>query len=384
MSLRDIFPPPFYSDTRVEKFIYSNDASSYTGSCKAIVWPKTKDQLHKLILYCRRTSHRLTIRGAATSTFGGTTPNDTIVVDMSKMNKILEINSTHVRVQAGLALSDLNLALGKRIFPVQPLEHPACTIGGMIAMNALGLNTFYGPMSDWVEEMEVVDGTGKVMTLSPRNIQDFIGMEGSTGIIISAKLKILTRPIERTISLYNFNTISAMMDRVNLLQRQSKVLSIEYFDDRASKMMGLDSALHLIVEFNSQAGAIKESEEIKKIDEMKLKVQHEMVRRHFTRKEDPKLPTDQVAPFLHWLRKNQIPCFAHLHLNIVHPCFREPSHLVDEMYTVVEKVKGDKVGQYGVGIHRKGLLRRSKKENYLALKNKYDPKRLINRGVLID
>ncbi len=384
MSLRDLFPSPLYSDTRVEKLIYSRDGSQREGNCKAIVWPKTKNQLHKLMLYCRRTSHRITIRGAGSSTYGGTLPNDTIVVDMSKMNKVLDLTSSYVRVQAGITLAELNKVLGKKVFPVQPLEYPVCTIGGMIAMNALGLNTYYGPMLDWVEELEVVDGTGKVMTVQQKNVKDFDGKEGMTGIILSAKLRILLRPWEKTLNIYNFNTISAMMERANQLLRSPNVMSVEYFDDRTSKMLGLDPTLHLVAEFRDQSGRIKELEEIRKIDEMKEKIQHLMVRRHFTRIEDPKVDVEHIAPFLHWLRKKQVYTFGHLHLGIIHPCFQESSNLPNEMYTIVDKIKGEKAGQYGVGVKRKGLIRSFKREKLLALKNKYDPNRVINRGVIID
>jgi len=386
VKLQDIFPPNAYSEAEVDKIIYARDASVFEGQCKAVVWPTTKQQVQELVMYCRRTSQKLTLRGAATGTFGGAVPADAIVSDMSKMNKILDIGSDWVHVQAGVVLSDLNSFLRKKnkYFPVQPLEYPVCTIGGMIATNTSGLSYHYGRMENWVQELEVVDGTGRTYTTSTATMKNFIGLEGSTGIIVSAKLKLLPQPPAKTSSIVAFNTMSAMMGRVEQIEKNPHILSIEYFDERTSALLDLGQALHIIVEYDDESGVIKVPEEVKKIDELKEKVRHLLIRNHYSQKEDPKIPMENRGKFLHWLNKLEVPCFGHLKHGVFYPHFKEFSKQPEEIYDIVEKLSGEVIGDCGVGIKRKKFLSKAKTEKFLILKNEYDPQRILNRGVLVD
>ena len=386
MKLEEIFPKSGFSESEIDRFVYSRDGSSYEGKCEAIVWPTHKDQILKLILYARRTGNKLTIRGAATSTYGGCVPAEAVVIDISKMNQILAITNEYVSVQAGVTLDDLNRALarGKRTFPIVPPEHAVCTIGGMIATNTLGMDTYYGRMEDWVEEIEVIDGTGKNITLNGDQLKDFVGKEGITGVIYKAKLKVIPMFSQKTISLFKFNTLTSMMDRVKELDSMPNVMSIEFFDEYTSKMLDLGEAFHLLVEFDDDTGLIQKKDEIESIRELKEKLHHTLVKKKLIHKEDPKIPMQHMAQFLHWLRKHQIVCYGHLKRRVFHPCFKEHSKRQQDMYTVVKKLGGRMVAEYPVGIQRKDLIPEQSRNKLEALKNKYDNQKIMNRGVVID
>ena len=80
-----------------------------------------------------------------------------------------DIQSKKVMVDAGVPLDLLNRTLRPDglFLPVIPGSHRSATIGGMIATNAAGLHAVrYGRMSDWVEEVVLVDGKGEVHQLS--------------------------------------------------------------------------------------------------------------------------------------------------------------------------------------------------------------------------
>lgn len=386
MKLQEIFAPNEYSYSDVDKIIYARDASVFEGTCLGVVWPTTKEQVQQFVMYCRRTSHTLTIRGAGSSTYGGAVPMDAFVVDMSRMKKILDMGSDWVKVQAGVVLSDLNRFLRRKnkCFPIQPLEYPVCTIGGMIATNTSGMNVYDGRMEDWVLELEVVDGAGRTYTVSSTKMKDFIGTEGTTGIIVAAKLKILQQPVEKTASIATFNTISSMMSRIEQIEKNPHLLCITYFDERTSALLDLGPALHIIVEYADDSGMVKDKEEIKKIDELKEKVQHLLVNAHYNIREDPKVPLENRGKFLHWLDKQGIVCYGHMKHGIFYLHFREPSNQPEEIYTLVEKLSGEIIGDFPVGMKRKNFLRKEKKERLLMLKNQYDSQKILNRGVLID
>ncbi|MDP3728869.1 MAG: FAD-binding oxidoreductase [bacterium] len=386
MKLQEIFTQKEYSAIEVDKIVYARDASEFEGKCQAVVWPTNKEQLVNMLKFGISGGVHFTLRGAAMNTLGACVPAQSVVVDMSRMNKILEWGSDFVVVESGVVLSDLLRSLEKKklFFPVKPLEYPVCTIGGMLAMNSYGLDTYYGPIALWVEELEIIDGKGNRILVSGAQMKDFVGMEGSTGVIYSAKLKLLFEPKEKTVSIFKFNTLTAMMDKVLILDKNPNVLSIEYFDEYCSSFLQLGQALHLLVEYNNDSGLIKNSEEIVKIDEMKEKLQDILVNKKYTQKEDPKIPLEQITKFLHWTQKNGVPCFGHMKLRILHPCLREGSKLHSEMYPLIHSLGGEVAGQYGIGIKRKRFLSAEKKAKYKILKEKYDPDKILNRGVLLD
>ena len=121
-----------------------------------------------------------------------------------------------------------------------------------------------------------------------------------------------------------------------------------------------------------------------KINGMKEDLQHLLIKKRYGEKEDPVIPPENVGKFLHWLRKNRVPCFAYINEGIVHPCFRDFSKMPREMYTVVEKLKGKVIGEYPVGIKRKEFIEKNEEDKLLLFKNQYDNLKIMNRGVLID
>ncbi|MSR85855.1 FAD-binding oxidoreductase [Candidatus Woesearchaeota archaeon] len=384
MKLQDIFTKA-YSEISVDKIVYGRDASELEGSCQAVVWPTHKEQVQHMLKFASKDMH-FTIRGAGSNTLGAAVPSQSIVVDMSRMNKILEWGSDFVVVESGLVLGELLTSLEKKrlVFPIKPLELPLCTIGGMIAMNTYGLDTYYGRMENWVEELEVIDGEGNRVKVSGAQLKDFLGAEGITGIILSAKLKLLTEPRQKTVSIFKFNTITSLMDKAIILDKSPNVLAIEYLDDFCSHYLSLGQSLHLLVEYGNDAGVIKDPEEIAKIDELKEKLQHVLINKKYTQKEDPKISIQQHAKFLHWCQKNGVPCFGHMKLGIFHPNFREGSPLQREMHMLVMGLQGEIAGQYGIGRKRKRSVSLDRKVRLQTLKTKYDPKKILNRGILID
>ncbi|MDP3918275.1 MAG: FAD-binding oxidoreductase [Nanoarchaeota archaeon] len=386
MKLDEIFPPNSFSDNEIDLLVYSRDASGFEGKCVGVVWPTKLEQIHQLVHYAKRTGQNLTIRGAATSTAGGTIPKDSIVVDMSKMNNILEIGSDYVIVEAGVVLDDLQkeLAKKKKYFPVVPLEHAVCTVGGMVATNCLGMNTYYGKMQDWITELQIIDGTGMNMKITGIASKPFIGSEGCLGIICKIKLKVLQKPMMKSVSLFKFNTITTLMEKVTELNKNPNVLEIIYLDDLCSKNVELGETLHLIVEYKDEFGSITNKEEIDKIDDIKENLPHLLIKKRYGQIEDPIIPMQQMAKFLHWIRKKDVPVYAYMKMGLVHANFRDYSKFPEEMYEIVNRIEGKLIGDFPVGIKRKKFLTKFQEEQMIIFKNQYDNHKIMNRGVLVD
>ena len=124
----------------------------------------------RLAQWAAETGIDLVPRGAGTGLCGGATPQNSVVVDSARLRQIgaLNIQSKQVIVDAGVPLDQLNRTLRSDglFLPVIPGSHRSATIGGMIATNAAGLHAVrYGRMSDWVEEVLLVDGKGEVQSI---------------------------------------------------------------------------------------------------------------------------------------------------------------------------------------------------------------------------
>jgi FAD/FMN-containing dehydrogenase len=384
MKIEEIFPPTDFSFNELDCLVYSRDASSLQGTCKGVVWPRRVEQLKQLFIFARKTGIRFSIRGAGTSTYGGCIPAGAIVIDMSKMNKIVEVGRDFVTVEAGMVLDELNKKLGNsKMFPISPIEHAVCTIGGMVATNTVGMQSVYGKMEKWVEAIDVVDGSGKSSHITGPLLKDFLGKEGVTGIIYQVKLRTVPSYVVRSVSLFQFQTLSAMMEKVNELESNLSIVGMDYFDEKLSQMLGLGSSFHVLVTFKDMSGEVTEDKEVREAESFIEKIHHSLIKRRLEHKEDVLLPLEHVARFLHWLRKQNIACYGSFKSGIFYTYFRNET-VAKDMYRVVESLSGTLAAVEPKGLVRKKFISEIQRKALSRLKKKYDSQKFLNRGVLVD
>lgn len=142
-----------------------------------------------------------------------------IVLDTSRMNKVLQVNRDDLDavVQCGVNWMDLN----KHLEPYDLMLGVDCgpngLIGGMISTNASGiLATRYGAMVHNVVSVTVVliDGTVIKTKQRPRKSSAgynltglFVGSEGTLGVVTEAVVKLNVRPGYETVVVGQFPTI---------------------------------------------------------------------------------------------------------------------------------------------------------------------------------
>ena len=222
--LQDIVTPSRISDDPAELYCYSSDASYITGTPDYVVMPCTTTEVSEIVKLALRHRIPITPRGAGTGLAGGAVPlQGGIVLDMSLMNKILDIDiqNLQVLVEPGLIHADLNRSLKPHgfFFPPDPGSSEMCTLGGLIANRGSGMRSVkYGTVTDYVLDLEVVmpDGTviqtgGKVMkSASGYDLTALmVGSEGTLGVITGARLKIHPLPEARAAVLAHFNDLEA-------------------------------------------------------------------------------------------------------------------------------------------------------------------------------
>ena len=374
------------SEAEIDRLTYSTDASQIKGSAAIVAWPQDFEDIRNVILYASRRNLNIVPRGAGTGLAGAAVPKNSIVIDMSRMNRVMEINKKekYCTVESGIVLDDLNNRLCPDLFfPVIPSSHAVCTIGGMLSTNAAGTRAVkYGKTEDWILELEVFDGTGKLF--KTKNIMDFVGKEGTTGIITKAKLR-LTEPLKKTsLSYYKFINLSDLMEKLDNLKNDKGVIGVEIIDRTASEIMEQGNNDLLFVEFENDSGDINDSKQIAEIWKLRDGVYTILASKGYMFIEDPKLELGAMFNFLQWCKKNSIPVFGHIGVGIVHPMFKKgQERLIREMYKKIVELKGEITGEHGYGIVKREFVDEGIRDKIKELKKKYDPTNILNKGKVI-
>ena len=210
--------------TPAELCCYSGDGSQIKGKPDYVIFPKTTEEISQIMAYANDHKIPVTARGAGTGLAGGASPVfGGIVLDMSHMDKIIEIDIDNIQVvvEAGVIQDQLNEKLKPFgfFFPPNPGSSATCTVGGQIANNASGMRCVkYGTTKNYVLDLEVVLADGSVIHTGSKCLKSsagydlsrlFVGSEGTLGIITKAVLKIAPLPKARKIIIVSFPTPEA-------------------------------------------------------------------------------------------------------------------------------------------------------------------------------
>jgi alkyldihydroxyacetonephosphate synthase len=182
----------------------------------AIVFPESTAQVVRIVEFCNEHKVPLVPRGGGAGDAGGSVAlTGGIVIDLKKMDKVLEINerSLTVRVQPGIIQKHLEEYLNNRGYTMNhfPASFTTSSLGGFISTNGTGvLSSKYGKLSDMVHQVEVVLPSGRVFRSLPVRLHStgpdysrlFIGAEGTLGIITEALCKIHHLPEKRLFRSY--------------------------------------------------------------------------------------------------------------------------------------------------------------------------------------
>jgi len=366
----------------IDKIVYSTDASMIKGESISIIYPENIEEIRRIV---RGAREDIVPRGGGSGLVGGAVPQNSIVVDLSKMNKILEIDKEKktVEVESGIILDDLQKELRKYglEFPVDPSSHSICTIGGMIATNAIGnRGVKYKDTKNWVQNLDIIDGSGNLRKINKIDLDDIAGMEGVTGIIVRAKLK-LSEIKNRTADLIEESDIDKIIEKVKELKRENDVSMIEFLEKYTSKLLGFPEKYHLIIEYESDRGKFRgeKYEELIKKRNMAYPI---LAKEGYTDIEDPKLYPGRIKEIILWLEQRKIPFFGHLGSGILHPCFKEREKS-KEMLRYVKKLQGQITGEHGIGLRKKEFVELTDKKIIQNLKKRYDPNNKINKNKII-
>jgi FAD/FMN-containing dehydrogenase/Fe-S oxidoreductase len=152
-------------DDRPTLTAYAVDASIYRMEPKAVVLAESEEDIAATVRYAASNGIPLTPRAAGTNLTGSAIGSG-IILDVSRLNRVLEVNYEErwARVQPGIVLAELNKQLARDglLFGPDPSSGDMCKLGGMLANNSSGPHTLrYGAVKDNVLRLRtcLVSGT---------------------------------------------------------------------------------------------------------------------------------------------------------------------------------------------------------------------------------
>jgi glycolate oxidase len=221
-ALREIVGPDGLVSAADQRLVYECDMLVYyKGIPDLVVLPRTTDQVVAVVRRCLEAGVPVVPRGSGTGLIGGATaPAGGVMIGVNRMDRILEIDlaNRYAVVEPGV----INLTLTKAVqdrgyfFAPDPSSQMVSSIGGNAATNAGGPHALkYGNVSHHVLGLELVTGTGQVLTLggpvAERPGYDLpgvaVGSEGTLGVVTKVVVKLTRAPEAVKTALATFDSI---------------------------------------------------------------------------------------------------------------------------------------------------------------------------------
>jgi glycolate oxidase len=419
------------SDSVEDLACYGFDASCLKEiSPSLIAWPKTTEEVSRLVRYACDRGMSIVPRGAGTAMTGSAMPKDgnTLIISLEKMRKLLDINTKNMTalVEPGILNSTLQRDLHSLglFYPPDPSSMNFCTIGGNVATNAGGPRAIkYGVTRDYVMELEAVlpDGTiiccgGKthkrVVGYDLKNL--LVGSEGTLAIVTKIRLKVLPSPEDVATLLVTFADIESAAYAIDsilisgIIPRTLEFIdsgTLRVIEDFKPGVIPPDANALLLLEIDGNAQSIKkEAERIVSLcsssggqtsvatDAFSRDIIWE-VRRSISpalyqfkpakTNEDIVVPRDKIPELLSEVKKisqetsTDIFCFGHagdgnIHVNIMTDSKDEGDRVkiertIRRLFETTLRLGGALSGEHGIGITKAPYLNMELPDRQIAL-----------------
>jgi len=420
VSLRAGCPGLEVRDQREELIPYSFDGTAVLQQLPAaVVFAKSTAEVASVLRWSSQNKVPVVTRGSGTGLSGGSVPvSGGIVLCLSKMDKILEVDSDNLtlRAESGAITAAITEAAEKAglFYPPDPGSMKISTIGGNVAENSGGLRGLkYGVTRDYVMGLEVVLSGGEVVWTGNQCVKDvagytlrdlFIGSEGTLGVITQVLLKLIPPPAARKTMLAVYDdmekaarTVSAIiaakiipctlefLDRVTIhcvedyakigLPRDAEAILLMETDGYPAAVEAEAAAMEKIARANGARSlqTAANAAEAAALATARRSAFSALARvAPTTILEDATVPRDRLAEMIRFIQeigkkhRLRIGTFGHMGDGNLHPTFltdeknREEMHRVEvamkEIFHKAVALGGTITGEHGVGLAKKEFL----------------------------
>ncbi len=195
---------------------YASDYSEEDSLTPAMVLlPSEAEQVQEVVRAAGSSGCTLTIRVSGSNVASlGMAPEGGVVLDLSRMNRIIEVNDQdmYALVEPGVTWEQLKAHLAENEIPLRmgyPLSPPDTSIVANCILDGLGnLSMRYGSMGDWIGGLEVVLPDGEMARTGAAALSDiwfgrgplpdltglFVAAQGTTGIVTKMAFQLWPQP----------------------------------------------------------------------------------------------------------------------------------------------------------------------------------------------
>lgn len=206
------------------------------GSSRAIAYPFRSTDIRGMVNFAARKKLQFTMRGAGHSQSGHSIGRDNVTMKFTKMDRIsVNINENTVTAQPGAMIRNVAEASYRhKMTPVTLPLYLDLTIGGLLSVGGIGASSHkFGPLVSNVLELEVVTGSGEIVTCSPakngRLFESVLAGLGRCGAITSATTRLRpVKPFVRTFYLL-YDDVGAWVNDQRTLVRSGTCDYLEGF-----------------------------------------------------------------------------------------------------------------------------------------------------------
>jgi len=229
----------YVSDADVDRVCHSYDATKQRAMPDVVIKPGSAQEVSEILKLANEKRIPVYPRGAASGLTGGAVPvHGGIALDMTRMNRIIEIDEANLMatVEPGVIVADFQKEVEKLglLYPPDPASSNFATMGGSVAECAGGLRGMkYGVTKDYVIALEVVLPTGEIVN--------------TLGIFTKIVVKLTPPPeaIETVMAFYS--SIGNAADTVSsIIAAKIVPRTLEFIDEECIKAVGVYTGFSVV------------------------------------------------------------------------------------------------------------------------------------------
>ena len=253
-----------------------------------VVIPNSTEEVSAIVKCCASNNVPFVARGSGTGLSGGATSNGGVIIQLSRLNQILEIDIPNrlAIIQPGVINAHLSLetlADGLHFAP-DPSSQTASTIGGNLAENSGGPHTLkYGVTTNHILGFTMVMPDGNIEKFGSKHrystdldlVGIITGSEGTLGIVTEIIVNLVANPKTRRTFLITFDAVSHATECVSAIIKGSVIpaalemidnLCIQAVEGKLKAGFPVDAAAILLVELDGDASTTQwEAEQLHNI-----------------------------------------------------------------------------------------------------------------------
>jgi glycolate oxidase subunit GlcD len=267
---------------------FESDAlTAHRATPAAVVLVDDPEQLQRVVSALHAARVPFVPRGAGTGLSGGAVADGAVIIELSRLSRIVWIDAENrrARVQPGVINTQLATAVAPcgLMYAPDPSSQTACTLGGNVAENSGGPHCLkYGVTSNHIIGLTLVTPEGEVVELPSSDAAGYdlvgllVGSEGTLGICSEIEVRLVPVPAAVETLLAHFADVDDASRAVTAIIAAGILpAALEMIDQNTLKAVEAsvfaagfptDVAASLIVELDGpRAGLAEQAREVEKV-----------------------------------------------------------------------------------------------------------------------